>query len=332
MKVSICIPVYKVERYIERCAKSLFEQTYENIEYIFINDCTTDKSISVLDKLISNYPKRKKNVRIVHHKKNRGLAAARNTGVEEAIGEFILWVDSDDSIDRLLVEKLVKLQEEKNADIVCYDLKVLFSNRTEYYRNVNYSDGKDLCLKMLQDIAPHQLCGHLIRRSLYKENNITAKEGVNQAEDYQVMPRLAYYANRVATLHEALYFYDRTTENSFSNSFNVSKSIQISKAEAILSKFFQDKESIFIEQLEKSSADSIVRRMKLLSLQGDEVKEHYKDLTIKLKKISPNVMRSLRFDFRVIAMIRSKICVRYITKLSNLFYIIFHKSKSIISK
>ena len=97
--VSICVPIYGVEKYIERCAVTLFEQTYDNLEYIFVNDCTTDDSMAILEEVISRYPARSSAVRIIAHEKNRGLAAARNTTVENCTGEFILHVDSDDYIE-----------------------------------------------------------------------------------------------------------------------------------------------------------------------------------------------------------------------------------------
>ena len=79
-KVSVVIPVYGVEKYIERCARSLFEQTLDDIEYIFVNDCTKDRSIDILNEVINDYPARKQQVRIVHHEENKGSALARLSG------------------------------------------------------------------------------------------------------------------------------------------------------------------------------------------------------------------------------------------------------------
>ena len=72
-KVSILVPVYGVEKYIERCARSLFEQTYDNIEYIFVDDCTKDRSIEILQKVLEDYPNRKNQVKILHHEKNTSV-------------------------------------------------------------------------------------------------------------------------------------------------------------------------------------------------------------------------------------------------------------------
>ena len=121
-KVSMLVPIYGVEKFIERCAISLFEQTYQNIEYIFVNDCTKDDSINVLERVINRYPNRKPFVRIINHKQNKGLAGARNTAVSNATGEFIMHVDSDDYVDKEIVRKAIDKQLRSDADIVVIEI------------------------------------------------------------------------------------------------------------------------------------------------------------------------------------------------------------------
>ena len=103
-KVSIVVPVYGVEKYIERCARSLFTQTFGDIEYIFVNDCTKDSSMQVLEFVMKDYPAR--NVRIINKEKNEGLPQARKTGVLASTGDFIMHIDSDDWVEHDIVEKL----------------------------------------------------------------------------------------------------------------------------------------------------------------------------------------------------------------------------------
>lgn len=117
-RVSILVPIYGVEQYIERRARSLFEQTCQELEYVFVNDCTPDKSMELLSGVLEDYPERKGAVKIVNHEKNRGLAASRNTGVENATGEFVCLVDSDDWLERNAVEVLLEGQQKKDADMV----------------------------------------------------------------------------------------------------------------------------------------------------------------------------------------------------------------------
>ena len=95
-KVSVIIPIFGVERFIRKCAETLMEQTLQEVEYIFVNDATPDGSISVLKEVIAYYPQRLTHVRIIEHKVNKGLPAARNTGLSYATGEYVFHCDSDD--------------------------------------------------------------------------------------------------------------------------------------------------------------------------------------------------------------------------------------------
>ena len=119
IKVSVCIPVYGVEKYIERCARSLFEQTMsDGIEFIFVNDCTPDKSIEILEKVLAEYPHRKKQTQIINHEKNSGLVAARKTGLAHATGEYIIHCDSDDWVDVDFYQVMYETAINNNADVV----------------------------------------------------------------------------------------------------------------------------------------------------------------------------------------------------------------------
>jgi len=96
-KISVIVPVYNVENYIERCVRSLFEQTLqEGVEYIFVDDCSPDRSMQVIEAIASEYPERLKHIRIVHQSLNSGSSAARNSGLAIAQGEYIYFADSDD--------------------------------------------------------------------------------------------------------------------------------------------------------------------------------------------------------------------------------------------
>ena len=117
-KVSILIPVYGVEKYIARCARSLFAQTYANIEYIFVDDCSPDNSIGLLYSIIEEFPMRREQMRVVRQDRNRGLGAARRRAMEECVGEYVMHVDSDDCVTENAVAKLVSAALATGADIV----------------------------------------------------------------------------------------------------------------------------------------------------------------------------------------------------------------------
>ena len=95
--VSVIVPIYKTERFIKRCLQSLFEQTLSDIEYIFVNDCTPDKSMEILSEVLNtSYSHKKPQVKIVSHDKNRGASVARNSGLSAATGQYVIFADSDD--------------------------------------------------------------------------------------------------------------------------------------------------------------------------------------------------------------------------------------------
>ena len=168
MKVSILVPIYGVEKYIEQCAISLFSQTYEDVEYIFVNDCTPDNSISILEKVLANYPERKSQTKIINHPENRGLGAGRKTALAASTGEFILNVDSDDYIPTDAIEKLVAVQKETNADIVSGAFQFLTTDGALIDELPPHLD-KQTTLRLLltQNTILNNIWGRLIRRSLY---------------------------------------------------------------------------------------------------------------------------------------------------------------------
>lgn len=213
--ITIAVPVYNVVNYIARCAKSLFEQTYECIDYLFIDDCTPDDSIIVLKKTINDYPHRKDHVRIIQHSHNRGLAAARNTAVENCQTEFLMHVDSDDWLEKDAVQKLVEEQQKGNYDIVTGNAKVWFSDREEDFRHIVSKDKETLIPEYVKPSISHVIWGRLIRTSLYIDNEVKALEGINIGEDLQVTPRLFYYADTFSFIDKFIYNYDCTNQNSY---------------------------------------------------------------------------------------------------------------------
>lgn len=132
-KVSVIIPVYNVGRYIEKCARSLFEQSLDDIEYIFVDDCSPDNSLSIVKFVSEDYPKRKNNIKYLVHDKNRGLTTTRNTGLAVATGEFIAHCDSDDWVDVAMYEKLYNHAVEENADVCFSNFNFVYGNRSETY-------------------------------------------------------------------------------------------------------------------------------------------------------------------------------------------------------
>ncbi|MFK8275584.1 glycosyltransferase family 2 protein [Capnocytophaga cynodegmi] len=219
-KVSILVPVYGVAQFIERCAISLFEQTFVDIEYIFINDCTPDNSITILERVITRYPHRKPKVKIIQHKNNRGLAAARNTGVQNAIGEYILHVDSDDCLEVNMVELLYNKAIQEDADLVFCDYILDFKNSSKKVEQVWDSDKQEFIKRILSASSAPSIWNKLSKKSLYTDYGIQAIEGINLGEDFLVVPKLLYHSKKVAKVSEFLYHYNLTNPNSYTKDYS----------------------------------------------------------------------------------------------------------------
>lgn len=240
-KVSILIPVYGVTQFIERCAVSLFEQTFVDIEYIFINDCTPDDSITILEHVITRYPLREHSVKIIHHKNNRGLAAARNTGIENATGEYVLHVDSDDYLETNMVELLYNKAIQENADVVLCDYVLDFKNSSKKIELVLDFDKQEYIKRILSARAVPSIWNKLFKKSLYTDYAIQAIEGVNLGEDFLVVPKLLYHSKRIVKVSEFLYHYNLTNPNSYTKNYSIKNIDNVTSVLNDLTLFFKDK-------------------------------------------------------------------------------------------
>lgn len=230
-KVSVVIPVYGVSRYIERCARCLFEQTLDEIEYIFVDDCTPDNSIEILNKVLEDYPQRKQQVQILHHEVNKGLPASRKSGYDAAHGDYIAHCDSDDWVDKDMYLLLYDAIEEKQADIAVCDY---YRSNDEYriYKDGIKSEKKE---EFFHDLLSHKVAwgvwNRLIRMSLYQDV-IFPKD--NQAEDMALMMQLVSKAKSVCAVKKPLYYY-------FDNPQSMCKTYT---KESLLRSFFQVCENV----------------------------------------------------------------------------------------
>ena len=289
--ISILVPIYGVEKYIQRCVESLLEQTYRNIEFIFVNDYTKDKSVEILKEIIDSYPNRKSQIKIINHERNRGLAAARNTAVENAHGDFILHVDSDDYVATNIVEKLVKKQVETNADIVCTDLYRCVDQNKEEIKYPYDENNESFIRNIFYGKQESWIWGKLIRKRLYVDNAIKVEEGCNMAEDFQVLPRLAYFSNRIAYVKEPLYFYECTNASSYCKKVNEIQKMQQWRSFEINYDFFKNTDLKM--GLDFCCAEMIYSHMKQF-VQYDSLRDdYYFFLKKKWKNVFPITKRNL---------------------------------------
>lgn len=201
-KVTVIVPVFKVEQYIERCVRSLFGQTLDAIEYIFVNDYSPDNSIDILYKVLVDYPHRKDHVRIFKHSKNEGLHVARRTGIEKANGEYIIHCDSDDWVELDMFRIMYEVAKGGDYDQVICDIELTSLKKLSH---VSCKNKSELISKLITGQIIESLCCRLFKKSLYDNNILYPNYSTN--EDFVLTMQLTYYSNSFYQIPRAFYNY-----------------------------------------------------------------------------------------------------------------------------
>lgn len=250
--VSVLVPVYGVEQFVGRCSISLFEQDYENLEYIFVDDCSPDNSIDVILKILEEYPQRKSQVHIIKHQENRGLAETRNTAVAHARGEYLIHVDSDDFIDKETISEVMKQLISAGADAAIFGMKHIYADKVveSFDMLPRKSDSVETYVnRLIRREQAAYVCGSIYKTKLYKEHGIQAIRGINVGEDYATKPRLLYHAKNVIGIPKAYYNYVHYNANSYSKNFSNKNIENFKLALDVLSNFFSDKGATYNKSL-----------------------------------------------------------------------------------
>lgn len=215
--VSVIVPVYNVEQYIHKCIDSILKQQYENLEIIIVDDGSPDHSGNIADE----YALLDKRIKVIH-KANSGVASARNVGIREAKGEFILFVDSDDWISEDHVKHLMKLQQIKNADLCM---------TTEFYTQKTDIQTKNEKILTISPVAaatllisPKMVVGSynkLYRRSWLAANKMQQNEKLYSGEGLHFIVTAAQHANYVTISNRKIYYYRRNVSESATTKFNI---------------------------------------------------------------------------------------------------------------
>ena len=207
-KVSVVVPFYNVENYIAECAASLMEQSYPEIEFIFVNDGSPDSSRDKLVEELGKYPHRSHQVRIID-KANAGLPQARKTGVEACSGDYVLNVDSDDWLEVDAVERLVECAEKEQADVVYFFAwKEFGEGRRRVITDRRYATPQDFASDIYAHNAHASVCLKFLRRSLYEPPIFFPRFGIH--EDMVQSVQLLDRASKAVLLEEPLYHYRRS--------------------------------------------------------------------------------------------------------------------------
>lgn len=278
MKYSIIVPAYNTEKYIDKCLKSIFSNTYKNFEVIIVNDGSTDNTEDIIKKYIKKYDN------IIYIKqKNMGLSIARNNGVKKSNGDYLLFIDSDDYVDKNLLKNINENIED--LDVLRYQLNIVYNNKIVpcIEKNFDVTDGIDAFSKIIRYRFIEMASLYVINRKYYINNNFEFEKDVYH-EDYGLLPLVIANSKKVKSIDYLGYNYvQRDGSIMASNDINKMKK-KMDDMLLLFTKAIKYLDNIPNSQNVKSFyANSIIDKYNLLS---DELKKIYIKKIKDLKVIS----------------------------------------------
>lgn len=235
-KVSIIIPVYKVEKYISKCLDNLINQTLDDIEIILVNDGSPDNSQKIIDKYVKKYPDKIKSF----IKENGGPASARNFGIKKASGEYLGFVDSDDWVDLDLFEKLYNKANETKSDIVVCPIKYVYTDKTtqNIYDEELFHKSIVESPKLLE-VVKSFTWNKLFKREIWIDNKFEFPH--QYFEDNAIMYNILLMANRIECIHDSYYYYNKQNETAITRIIEDRRAYDNFKSCDSILKFYKEK-------------------------------------------------------------------------------------------
>lgn len=315
IKISIIVPIYNTSKFLEKCIRSIMEQSLKDIEIICINDGSEDNSLKILEKL-----KAEDNRIILINKKNEGVSKARNVAINISRGKYCLNIDSDDWIEQGYFESLYSRAERDDLDITLSNIIFDFKNSKEknYVLNdLNISEEKVITGKEYIDIFLKNnfhgyTCNKLIKTELYKKNKISYREEISILEDAEVILQLAYFSKKIGKINQAFYHYIQHENNTKIN-FNEKKVKDINEVFKFLKKFFIGNELI-IKRLNILKCEKLILGYKYLKEDSKEFIDLKNELFLDMSQINLRDI-PLKFKRSFIYLIILKLSTNSITLL-----------------
>jgi len=273
-KISLIVPIYGVEKYIGKFAESALEQTYQDIQFIFVNDGTKDRSMEILNGLIdAKYSHLRERILIID-KENGGLPSARKAGLEAAEGEYILFADSDDWLETDAVEKVMSKAQETDADIVYFDIVKEYGHKKSIKREREYTAAykEDFIVNIFNYKSHGYTVTKCFRRRIYDENVIWFPP-LGMHEDIYLMSQIIFYAESIVHLPEVLYHYRKDNPGSFCSQDR--KKRHIASTTNLLDLYIHYRENLKGSPIEKVAGGILMRAGQHSMLHGYDFFSEY---------------------------------------------------------
>lgn len=218
-KVSVILPVYNAEKYIKRSLLSLLNQTLTDIEIIVINDGSTDKSLSIIQSILKQNLKYQNITKLIS-RENKGVAATRAEGINLANGDYIIQCDSDDWVEKNWLKLLYETASRDNADIVICDYIDVYKTKQHCTLQECFPSIKENIESLLTSKISNMNWDKLIRKSIITKNNINYVQNINMGEDFLFTLQSFFYAKKISHIPKALYYYNKTNQNSLTHKYS----------------------------------------------------------------------------------------------------------------
>lgn len=258
-KVSIVIPVYNAEKYIEKCIVSLMEQTLDFVEYIIIDDGSNDNSLTIINDIINTYPTKKLHTKIIS-RGNKGVAFTRNEGLGIATGEYLIFLDSDDYASSQFLELMYNKAVQENSDVVICDYFLDYKNKLVEIHHGSIGTPEQLIIDMLNSEVNGFSWNKLIKRDIYVNDKVNFEPNINYLEDMIYLVKILFHAKNVSTVSECLVYYNQCNNDSLTKNITRDSIQSMIKAIDYLDSLFQYldvnskyKENISLQKLKRKS-------------------------------------------------------------------------------
>lgn len=235
-KVSVIVPVYNTELYVERAIISLMEQTLDDVQFIIIDDGSKDNSLNIIKQVITRYPARQGQVTLIS-RENRGVAATRAQGMELAIGDYVIHLDSDDWAEVNWLEAMYAKAIDYNADVVVCNYQEVYKYGNRHVEQYVSTTGIQCTENLLCGKISNMNWDKLIRLSIIRENDIKYINGVDMGEDLFVSFKSFFYSGYVAHVDKPLYFYNKVNPGSLTSQYTVNSVYSLVNVVCELEKF-----------------------------------------------------------------------------------------------
>ena len=295
-KVSIVVPVYNAEKYLKKCVDSLLSQDYKNIEIILVDDGSKDSS----PKMCDEYKKKNNRVKVIH-KKNSGVSAARNSGIDIVTGDYVTFVDADDYVSKEYISYLVNnaIEEDAEISLTTYPYKVTnnkVSNPENKEENKRVLTGKDAAKMMLYYKIVISSWSKMFSADFINKNNIRFEEHLSYGEGFDFVIHSMINAEKVVISDKKIYYYRVDNENSAMTVFKekmVTGSIdsQVSIKNRIENKF-KNKEELGEMQKAYNYSNWHTHCDNLNTIYGSHANKDYKELSKEVSKVCRNKAKS----------------------------------------